>query len=63
MFSAIQDGEWLEDEQVNDGWDQANFEAPWWFIDIIFSAAIKQSFTLFHFKFCGAMLAKLVFHE
>ena len=22
MFSAIQDGDWLEDEQVNDVWDQ-----------------------------------------
>ncbi len=29
MFSAIQDGEWLEDDQVNDGWDQDNVvEAP-----------------------------------
>ena len=29
IFSAIQDGEWLEDDQVNDGWDQDNVvEAP-----------------------------------
>ena len=27
MFSAIQDGEWLEDDQIDDGWNQEHVEA------------------------------------
>ncbi len=27
MFSAIQDGEWLADDQIVDGWDQEHVEA------------------------------------